>query len=325
MRTSAGLVAVWLLSVAGLLRAEPLNPQRVSADAKWLLHLDADAMRGSVVANAGYEQYKEKCKAIGQQIEELRTACQIFDPIKDLKAVTFYGTQFKDDAGVAIVHASFSESVLNTLYEAVQKLPDYKLLRHESHDMHAWTHAKGTPHQRSMIGVYVQPDLMLFGTSADEVAAALDVLDGAKPRLAEKTSPMSAPTPAGTLLELRLTGLSTVKLPIESPIIKRIEMLGLTSGESDQVSYLTIKLGTNDAKAAEEVKAVIDGILDSALLATENYEMSELLNAVRVTADDKMVTVDVRGPAQYGWFFLEKIAAKAVDVHKVHLGPQKQK
>ena len=199
MRMLATGVCALLLSAAGLLRAEPLNPQRVSAEAKWLLHLDVDTMRGSLVVDTGYQRYKEKCKAISLQIEELRTACRVFDPTKDLKAVTFYGTQYKGDAGVAIVHANFSESVLNTLYEAVQKLPDYKLTHHASHDLHAWTHAKGTPHQRNMIGVYVPPDLMLFGTSPVDVATALDVLDGTRPRLGDKPTPLAAPTPAGAL------------------------------------------------------------------------------------------------------------------------------
>jgi hypothetical protein len=166
--------------------------------------------------------------------------------------------------------------------------------------------------------------VMLFGSATDELASALDVLDGTKPRLSDRASPLAGPSPAGALLELRLTGLSTVRLPVESPIIKRIEMLGLTTGESDQVSYLTVKLEANDVETAEEVKATIDNALNSALSATEDYELSELINAVHVTRHAKAVTVDVRGPAELGWHFLEKLAAKAVELGKARLAGQKK-
>ncbi len=324
MRMSAAAVVGLLLCAAGGLPAEPFHPQRVSAEAKWLVHVDADAMRGSLVVDAGYQRYKEKCKAISRQIEELRTACRVFDPTKDLKAVTFYGTRFNADAGVAIVQATFSETVLKTLHEAVQRLPDYKSSRHRQYELHAWTHAKGTKHERNLIGVYVSPDLMLFGSSPDEVAAALDVLDGVRPSLGV-SSPLAAATPVGALVVVRLAALSAVKLPIQSPILKRIEMLGLTCGESHREAYLTVHAETQDAKAAGEVQAAIDSALNAALLATEDYELSELINAVQVSRRGKAVTVDVRGPAQLGWFFLEKIAAKVVQARKARHEAGKRK
>lgn len=318
------LLGVFSTTLVGRLSAAPLNPKQISAEAKWLAHLDADAMRGSVMAAAGYRQCEAKWKAIGEHLAELRTACQVFDPMTDLNDVTFYGAQYQQDAGVAIVHARFTDSVLRFLYEKVQQLPGYAASNHRAYALHTWRHAQGTRHERSMTAAYVQPDRMIFGTSVAEVAAALDVLDGAKADLAGNASPLAAKAPSGALLLIRVAGLSAIELPIESPIIRRTETLALIIGESNNEAYLTSELVSKDAKTAEEVKAAVDKALAAALAATDDGDVANLINAVQVGSTEKQVTLDVRGPAEVGWFYLEKLVTQLTAAGQKHIDAQKR-
>jgi len=55
------LLGVGLALAAGLgwtasARAEPLDPAQVSAEAKWLAHLDVDAMRASTVVQRAWKK-----------------------------------------------------------------------------------------------------------------------------------------------------------------------------------------------------------------------------------------------------------------------------
>jgi hypothetical protein len=152
----------------------------------------------------------------------------------------------------------------------------------------------------------------VFGASEADVKAALDVLDGKKPSLA-KSSPLAAASSAGALLVARVAGLADVKLPIESPIIKQTEAVSLTLGENNYEAYLAADLSAKDAKTAEEVKTKVDSALTDALMATNEAEMSDLINAARVTSNDQVVTVDVRGPADIGWTYLEKLAKNVAE------------
>jgi hypothetical protein len=307
------------LGMVGTADAAPLNLKQVSADAKWIAHLDVDAMRDSVVVKKGYEHCKDQFKAIGEQLAEIRTACQVFDPTTDLHGLTFYGTQYTQDAGVAIIHAKFSDSVLQFLREKVQQLPDFALSHHGDYELFTWTHGKDSRHERSMTAAYVKPDLMIFGTSAAEVAAALDVLDGAKADLVGKTSPLAAEAPSGSLLVVRIAELSTVGLPIESPLIKRTETLSLILGENNNEAFLTGILVAKTAKTATEVKEDIEKGLTAALIATNDSDFANFVNAVQVTSANQTVTVDVRGPAEVGWFYLEKLASNVAIEGKKHI------
>ncbi len=227
MRVSASFVCVLVLTMAGLVRAEPLNPKQVPADAKWLAHVDADVMRTSVVVDQGMKERGDAVKALIAKVPDLSALCEAIDPAKNVKGITVYGTQFKP-GGVAIVSANLAEAALNSLSEGVQKLPDHATTSHGSHELHTWTHAKGTPHAHAVTAVYVEPNILVFGTSVDEVKNALDVLDGAKPNIVGKSA-LAAPAPAGALVFARVAGLGTLKgLPVDSPIIKQADVIGLT-------------------------------------------------------------------------------------------------
>ncbi len=321
MRVSTSFVCVVLSTVAGLVRAEPLNPKQVSADAKWLVHLNADAMRSSAMIDQGYKERGDKAKAIIEKVPELRGLCDAIDPAKNVQGITLYGTQLKPE-GVAILQAKLTEPVLNTLYEDVQKLPDYATSSHGSHEIYTWTHAKGTSHQHGVASSYVQPNMLVFGTSVGEVENALDVLDGKKPNLAGKCA-LAAPAPAGALLLVRVAGLAKLDcLHIDSPIVKQADVLGLTLGEDNNEAYLTGEILAKDAKTAAKVKETVDNALTAALQTVDDSDLSELLNAIQVDSKDKTVTADVRGPADGAWKYVEKLAQQTFQLARKRLAAQ---
>ena len=263
MRVSASFVCVLVLTMAGLVRAEPLNPKQVPADAKWLAHVDADVMRTSVVVDQGMKERGDAVKALIAKVPDLSALCEAIDPAKNVKGITVYGTQFKP-GGVAIVSANLAEAALNSLSEGVQKLPDHATTSHGSHELHTWTHAKGTPNAHAVTAVYVEPNILVFGTSVDEVKNALDVLDGAKPNIVGKSALAAAP--ASALVFARVAGLGTLKgLPVDSPIIKQADVIGLTMGEDDDEAYLTGEVVAKDAKTAGQVKEAVDNALTAAV------------------------------------------------------------
>ncbi len=49
-----GLAAAILLGLATLGQAAPMNPEVVAGDAKWVAHLDIDAMRGKHSPNPSF-------------------------------------------------------------------------------------------------------------------------------------------------------------------------------------------------------------------------------------------------------------------------------
>jgi len=343
MPRSVLLACILTMSLAGLAAAEPLHPGQVSAEAKWLVHFDADAFRlsdarrMSAFMDKSCQQWEEKCKAFFGRSEELRKACRIFDVTTDLKGLTFYGMQFQRPEGVALVHGKFSEAVLTALVEQVRRWPDYATSKHQSRQLRTWMCGKGTERAISITAVQARPDLLVLATSVSAAGNALDVLDGAKPSIVGE-SILDAPTPAGELFVARATGLAEANLPgdsplvklaltastlavdsqfsKDSPVIKDTAMLGVTIGEVVTEVFFTSQIVVQEGKNAESVKKAIDSHLDSALYLVNDADLADLVYHVTVEPQGKSFLLDVRGPADVGWNYVDKFVKKLLSQEK---------
>ena len=204
---------VAVLGFAGLLRAEPLDLKQVDAEAKWAIHVDFDAARASTVLTKAYQFAAQKHPKIEKRLAEVREKWH-FDPAQ-LQGLTFYGLKFKKGEGVAIVHAKLDEQML---LEKAKKAPGHQTSKHGKYELHTWTQDAGSKHERSLTAVFFRPDLLLFGGSQSEVAAALDVLDGTKPSVAAKMPSLAETIKPGTVLWAGARDLSEIKIPPQCPV-----------------------------------------------------------------------------------------------------------
>ena len=305
MRVYFGAAVAIVLGLAASARAEPLNLNQVAADAKWVAHIDVDAVHASTVAHKALEQMEQKHPEMTEHLAKLKEVWK-FNPRTDLHGVTIYGTQIKKDTGVAIVNAKVDKQLL---LDKAKQAPDYKMITRGKYELHTWTHSKGAQHGRSMAGAFYKPDVLVFGASADEVAAALEVLDGTKPNIAAKSdSPLVGNVPAGAILVARAVDISEAKLPHSHPLAKQIDTLALAVGENKSESFLEARVTVKQADVAQQVKAIVDGaVAMAALVHGQDADLLKLINAVKVTADDKSVTVKWQAPADAVWAAFQKI------------------
>ena len=308
MRVYLGLAIAVVLGLVGTLRAEPLDLEQVAADAKWVAHVDVDAIRASAVAEMARELRKQKHPDIDKIEKHLRIAREIwnFNPCTDLLGVTIYGTEIKKNTGVAIVHAKVDQELL---LEKARSAPQHREETYGQYQLHTWRHAKGKKRVRDMTGVFYRPKVIIFGDSIDEVKAALDVLDGTKPSLAGTDSPLAAAVPEGTMLLARVVGLAdVVDLPSKSPLVKQIESLALAVGEKDGDSFLAGRMTVKKAALAEQMKTVIEGFRAMAVMTHgDDPEAMKIINALKVDIDGKVVEIEWRAPAKKVWTHLEKM------------------
>ena len=156
-----------------------MDLKQVSADAKWAAHLDVDALMASKSMQKVREQIVKEHPDAESALAMIRTVWR-FDPTTDLHGITIYGTQLKKDTGVAIIRAKVDQKFLLDLVKLTPGLQDRASTA--STNCTAWV-KDGKKHNAA----FFQPDVIVFGTSVDELKAALDVLDGTKPNFAAKT------------------------------------------------------------------------------------------------------------------------------------------
>jgi len=297
------LVGAVVLGLAGLLQAEPLQPKQISAEAKWVVHFDVDAMRTTIFALKAAEKVRQHFPDAEWHLDRVR-AEWMFDPCTDIHGMTFYGDRLVPDTGVVLVHVNIDQKVL---LEKAKQAPDYRVSKYGNYDLHTWTHAKGSKHQRDITGAFFGRDLIVFGGSTAEVMAALDVLDGTKPNLTAKSSPLAAPVPPGATFVARVVGLADAKLPCKSPVVKQLDAVSLALGESQGESFFAAEMRVKKAELAEQMRIAAEGLRAMAMIAAaDDQQAQEMIKALKISSSTDMVGAEWRFSAEELWNRMEK-------------------
>ena len=301
------VAAAAVMAMAAVAQAAPLDLKQVAADAKWVAHIDVDAMKAASVVQKAYAKHVDTHPGAEQRLAMVSKLIGM-NPTKDLASATLYGTQLKKDTGVLLVNATVDGKLLG---ELVKKAPDYRTSTYGKHTLHSWLVKKGKDHEHPVTGVLAAPTVLVFGPTAAEVMAALDVLDGKLPSLEGSDSPLAAKAPAGTIVLARAVGLSEAKLPCKSPLVKLSESFCMALGENDGKSFLKAKLVTKSTETADQVKAIAEGLRAMAALhKSEDADAQKVLKAVKVEVDGAAVVLSAEAPADEVWGMCQKAGKK---------------
>jgi len=300
-----GAGAAILLGIAASAMAGPLDLKQVSAGAKWVGHVDVDAMRSSIFVQRAYEKAMGTVPGLGQRLGRVADNFGM-DLSRDLHALTAYGTKIGKPEGVLIVDANVDQ---NLLLEKAAKAPDHKKSTYRSYELHSWTEEKGKKNEHKMVGTFYRPALMVFASGVDEIKAALDVLDGKSPSLAGKASPLTVAAPSGTMVLARAVGLADAKLPSKSPLASQLDTLSIAVGEQDAKLSAEAKAVTKSKETAEQLKAIVDGVRSMAEAQhASDADAAKVIKMFKVTAADKALKVEFSGPVDDVWAAAEKAA-----------------
>lgn len=277
---------------ASLVCAEPLVSKHVPADAKWLVHIDVDAIKTGKVARAigalllslpgGAEHLKRVGDIVG------------IDPAKDLRGITIYGGRYAEPAAVVILRAEGDRERLMAFLKAV---PGFHTEPYGEHELVEWTANPGKKSEHTVTGAFHGPAVLVFGRDGAEVRKALDVLDGRSPGLGENDPLSPDHTPPGTMIQARAVDLAEVELPFKSPLVRKSKRFTVALGEHEDNVFAAATATTESTETAAQLRAVVEGLLAMAELELDADEQAtKLLEAVKVSSSEKTVTVEYRGP-----------------------------
>lgn len=247
-----------MICLAGVALAGPLDKQQVPAGAKWLLHGDMEALMASKL---GQKIQEEAAKpGLAQVLEGLKTMFGL-DPLKDVKSVTAYGTQFGQETNVVLIRAKLDrEKILNLL----KMNPDYKEGKVGDTATYEWVDAaKDDKPAQKKFGAFFGSDLALIATDGELLKTALTVLEGKSDSLA-KSGPagLTAEAPKGAFVVVRVGELPTVgaEKP-EAALFNKLACGWAAVGEAEGKVFAELNIETRTEQAAADLKKMGDGFL----------------------------------------------------------------
>ena len=286
------LAAVLIAAFAGVAQAGALVPEHVSADAKWVGHVNCEAMRGSKLVQAGMEHWMKKgdCQAkIAAMSEKLG-----MNPMKDLLAVTLYDTAYDHDPGVAIVYVKNADQkkLIGLLHE---KCPDVETAKHGERTLYTWT-AKHRHHgEHEITGCFADAGTMVVSSDPHKVRAALDVIDGKKDGLA-KDSPLTQGVSKSTLFMSRAVDVDAeYQKTTRCPVLKKCTAASVQWTE--RKGQLTGKyvLEANCEETAQQIGTIAEGLKAMAILRFGSDEtVTSLMDGVKSKVKGTTFTLSVK-------------------------------
>ena len=306
MRTLGCLVAGFALLVASVTLAESFEPKSVPADAKWVIHIDVDAISQSAIWPLVQKRIDNNPQ-VQQNINEVERFSGMTLP-RDLHSATIYGLGGEEKDGVILFTANANQQQLLTL---LQNNPSFASEVYGSHEILTWED-KG----KLMHGSFFSPTCIVISQDKLNVSKALDVLDGKAPAL-KAESVLAQPAGAGVLAGIAADGIPTLvkKNNPTSPIVKQIQSAWITlgiDGQNNLVAQST--LTTLDATRTEQLRNLVEGLKALGMMAGANdnaepkiKDLGQLLTSLQIKAQNTSVKLSWTVPLEQ----IQKLAEQA--------------
>lgn len=245
--------------------AAPFDPKQVPAEAKWVLHIDADVTKASTVGTAIIDELLSRPDA--QQGLDALEALAGFNIPRDIHGVTLYGRAFGEENNVILLNGVFD---VNRILGVLELSPSYSNEAYSDKEIVSWED-KG----KTMFGSFATSDIIVLARSAESVKLALDVF-AKKGSTMDKLADEAKLPGASVLAYVKGSGLAELaKARGASPVLAHAESAWLVVGEDDKkqmyakghVESPDSQQSTRLFRAAEGIRAIV------ALQATkENVE-----------------------------------------------------
>jgi hypothetical protein len=252
-----------VISLSSLSLAGPFDVKQVPASAKWVLHIDADAVAGSQLWQMAQPMLGARPE-FNAKVAELQRIAEMQFP-KDLHSVTLFGTGFTERDATAVIRAKVNRERLRTLLSVNES---FSADKHGEHEVLGWVD-KG----KQLYGSFAGGDAVVISQSKASVQAALDLIDGKDKGLATTSmlTPAGKASP-GILLYVAGEGLAQLARAgaAQSPLAGQVDSAWITIAEQNENVVLRGSLAAKDAQTAEKVRKSIDGIQAIASLAADD-------------------------------------------------------
>ena len=295
-RTLILSLAAGLAVTAASLHAGPLDRAQVAADAKWLLHVDIDALRKTQLGTSLMKT------VVAEAGEDLKEDANIDLPalVKSTSSIMAYGTDYKsgkDGKGVLIWQGSkeieqIASAFLVQQAEATKAgSGNVKLAREGAQPVYAFG---------DDMHIVVRPGGgLILGRSVDQIDLATKVLEGKAASLKDKpTFTEYATLPGGFFFMALAEGFNKdAEVPPQANVLKLADGGRLAVGESDGKLRVQLTLDAKNKDVTQQIQQVVQGLLAIATLSLgDEPDLQALIRDTKVNTDEKRVSLELAIP-----------------------------
>ena len=296
-RFAASLLLLSLL--APVATAGGLQKSRVPGGARWVVHLDVEAMRASRIYEAVHEASgRDGTNDMDEHLSEVRMFLGL-DPTTDFKSVTLYCAAQSEERCVAVLAGN---AKVDAALDRLKAMANYHTSAVEGRSLHTWgdegdrwyayVHRKDGSEERVVVA----------SQDRAELARGIAVLEGDAESLASADQPGIRGTPASGSILFAAAGESLRELSEVEPVsavAKLAKTIVLDVGEERGALRAHVGLDTRSAEDAQRIHQVLQGAVALVGLVGNEHEdlrsrLQPLVDSLRLSSSGTRVDVDFR-------------------------------
>jgi hypothetical protein len=295
--TRTAAFCLFTLSLSSCSRAD-FDPSAVPADAKWILHVDLNAVRESPIGQeliAIVEKNAELPKSANLQIDVKKV-------IATLGTVTAYGTTFSKDPkeidGTMILQGT----------DELRKIAEGLAAQFSVSNPEVVTEVKGLPFSAYSIKgevtvAFPKEPIILVSRSQSQLLKAYDLVRGKGPAAAHGPSslkgliPKTRPLLVVAASEVPNTdGLFPENAP-QARILKMASSASVAIGQNDKLTTAMVQLVAIDDDLSEKLLKIVQGLTAMLSLAqSDDKQLSQFLQSVKAERNGRTIVVSLAYP-----------------------------
>jgi len=296
MKTNLLKTMMWgsLLAAGWAASGSPLQRADVPAEPAWVLHLDCDGLRPTVIGQYLLtEMEKPEAQAKLAAFESIFS----FDLRKQLHGLTLYSTGTSPQDGVLLVYADFQAERLVTLAKAAH---DSRHTSYREHVIYNWIDDNKKEREGVKPRVYaaIQGTRVIFGQREERVARALDVLDGGAPNLSTSSEfSMLGAEGETSFLEGAARKLDLPEGDPNAAIFRLAKQIRLQMSEAGGQATARLTLEANDEEIAGHMATIAQGLVALLKLQKDNPESARLADGLALKQDGPRLVASLALPS----------------------------
>lgn len=289
------LSAAAVSTLVAPVRADVLDKSRVPAEARWVAHVDVEALTRSTLFTALRAQ--DGTFDMGGDLAELKAEFGI-DPFVDLDSMTVYCADKSPERAVILMTGS---EKLDAALTRLQEQPGYRTEKEGAHTLHVWSQDEETWYGWMLRRDATANRVVVMSANRDDVLSGVAVVEGARPSLATQRDGLVLATPApGSFLFAATTENLTELNDIEatSRVFKLAQTMSIDVGEDRGALFAHAIVDTKSPEDALKIQQVLQGAVALVGLMSDEHgigsHVSSLVGALRFQCSGSRLTADFR-------------------------------
>jgi hypothetical protein len=304
MKTLTAITLAAISWTVSPLSGGSIQTDSVSADAKWLLHLNLDAFRGTSIGSLVYDS------VIKPRADETPIGFRIKteDIYAGIHAITAYGNTYRmetDTVGVLLARmepnlisileaALIQQSAAGTGETDEGENPDINTIQTDPYPVYTM--------KNELYAAFLPGNTVVFGKSLDPLVSAVDVVQDRAPGLDQSNSGFADMAKAiGSFFFLATAeGFNqSDALPAQARVLQLAKTARLVLGEKTDDLHLALTLEAENQTMRDQLAKIIQGLLALVSLSqVDNHDLAELAQSSQVDTRGNEVTVAIDYPIE---------------------------